>query len=325
MENTGSFSARELNSWIPWRVSDSLCEWLYVGHKKFTEPFFTDTISACRNMDENRQPYKVISDLQIMAKWAEDIKALPPTAIIFHVSRCGSTLLSQLLALDEKHIVLSEVPFFDELLRLPFKENPGKAKFAHDYLAAAIKYYGRKRTGKEEHLFIKTDSWHLHFYEQLRNLFPSVPCILLYRNPLEVMFSQKRQRGMQSVPGMIEPEVFGLSRQQLNETNLDAYMATILENYYKKIIEIITMDPLTLPVNYKEGIKNIMSKVYAFLGMELTEKTEILFKERSRFHAKHPQHVFEEAYEEFSKSGHMEPVMRLYNNLEEMPLLKPML
>ena len=260
-----------------------------------------------------------------MADWAGDINALRPTAIIFHVSRCGSTLLSQLLALDEKHIVLSEVPFFDDLLRLPFKESPAETKIGIDYLAAAIKYYGRKRTGKEEQLFIKTDSWHIHFYDRIRNLFPSVPCILLYRNPQEVMLSQKRQRGMQSVPGIIEPEVFGFSGQEVHETNLDAYMAKILESYYKKMKEIIARDPLTLPVNYKEGIKNIMAKVYAFTGMELTEKTEALFAERSHFHAKHPQQVFEEDYEEFSKPGYMIRVLQLYKSLEDIRLLKPVL
>ena len=116
-----SVPSNELKNWVPWKLSNTLCEWLYTGNKKFTEPFFDDTISVCRNLDENRKPYKVVSDLQIMAEWAGDINALVPSAIIFHVSRCGSTLLSQLLGLDETHIVLSEVPFFDELLRLPYK------------------------------------------------------------------------------------------------------------------------------------------------------------------------------------------------------------
>jgi len=258
-----------------------------------------------------------------MAEWSDDVNSLQPTAIIFHVSRCGSTLLSQLLALDEKHIVLSEVPFFDELLRIPFKEkNAIKAKLSIEYLAAASKYYGQKRAGNEERLFIKTDSWHLHFYTQLRKLFPSVPFILLYRNPLEVMLSQKRQRGMQSVPGIIEPEVFGFSGQKADENDLDKYMAEILESYFKKMIEIITSDALALLINYDDGIKNIMSKVYAFSGLKLTEKTETLFAERSRFHAKHPQQLFMEDYKEFSKPGYMKPVLELYKNLEDIRLLK---
>ncbi|MEO8860330.1 MAG: sulfotransferase domain-containing protein [Ginsengibacter sp.] len=302
-------------------MNNSFCEWLYIGNKTFEEPFFADTIADCRNLEENCKTYKVISDLEIMAEWADDLNSLPPTAIIFHISRCGSTLLSQLLALDEKHIVLSEVPFFDELLRIPFKQNPVERKISIDYLAAAFKYYGQKRARNEEQLFIKTDSWHLHFYILLRNLFPSVPFILLYRNPLEVMLSQKNQRGMQSVPGLIEPEVFGFSGQQVNENNHDVYMAKILESYYKKMIEIITSDPLALLVNYEEGIKNIMAKVYAFSGLKLTGKAETLFAERSRFRAKHPQQLFQEDHKDFSKPGYMLPALKLYKNLEDIRLL----
>ena len=119
--------------------------------------------------------------------------------------------------------------YFGCLLRKPKEE-----KIAIDYLAASIKYYGQKRTSKEKHLFVKTDSWHLHFYDQLRNLFPSVPFILLYRNPMEVVLSQKRQRGMQSVPGIIEPEVFGFSRQQYMKTTLTHIWQKYLRDTIKK-------------------------------------------------------------------------------------------
>ena len=112
----------EMANWVPWKLSGTLCEWIYTAGKKFTEPFFSDTISVCKNFSENRSSYKVATDLEIMSEWSSPINSIYPSAIIFHVSRCGSTLLSQLLALDEKHIVLSEVPFFDELLRLPFKK-----------------------------------------------------------------------------------------------------------------------------------------------------------------------------------------------------------
>ena len=152
----------ELVNWIPWKLSGTLCNWLYLSNKKFTEPFFNDTISVCRNFSENNKPYKVTSDLGIMTEWSEDIDALNPFFFLMIRRPPRSTLLSQLLCSDETNVVLSEVPFFDELLRLPYK-NSIDIKIINNYLSAAIKFYGRKRNENEKHIFIKTDSWHLYF------------------------------------------------------------------------------------------------------------------------------------------------------------------
>ena len=309
----------ELVNWIPWKLSGTLCNWLYLSNKKFTEPFFNDTISVCRNFSENNKPYKVTSDLGIMTEWSEDIDALNPSAVIFHVSRCGSTLLSQLLCSDETNVVLSEVPFFDELLRLPYK-NSIDIKIINNYLSAAIKFYGRKRNENEKHLFIKTDSWHLYFYKQWRNLFPNVPFILLYRNPKEVILSHQKQRGMQSVPGLIEPEVFGFSKDKINETNLNAYMTNVLESYFIKMTEIAKADKNALLFNYNEGIDNVLKKIIRFVGLNITKETKKLIAERSRFHAKYPQKLFQEDYQEFNTSDFMMPVLQLYEELANIRL-----
>ncbi len=310
----------EIASWIPWKLSGTLCEWIYTGDKKFTEPFFSDTISVCKNFSENRSSYKVIADLEIMSEWSGTINHINPSAFIFHTSRCGSTLLSQMLSLDEANIVLSEVPFFDELFRLPYK-NSIDTIIVNKYLNAAIKLYGRKTSRDETRLFIKTDSWHLHFHEQLRNLFPGIPFILLFRNPPEVISSHQKQRGMQSVPGIIELEVFGFSKEQIMETNLDAYMTNILEGYFKKMIEISKADSNTLLCNYNEGINNILKKINSFLNLKITTANENLMHERVRFHAKHPQQLFTEDQKEFNAPDFMIPVLELYEKLENMRLI----
>jgi hypothetical protein len=311
----------KLANWIPWRLSGTLCTWMYLGNKKIIEPFFNDTISVCRNLNENRKPYKVVSDLDIMAEWAEDINAIAPSAVIFHVSRCGSTLLSQLLVLEEQNIMLSEVPFFDELLRLRYRDFAG-IKTIDNYLSAAIKFYGQKRNEKENNLFIKTDSWHLHFYEQVRNLFPFTPFILLYRNPGEVILSHQKQRGMQSVPGMIEPKVFGFSTEQIKETNLDAYMINVLESYFIKMIEIAETDKNVLLFDYKEGMLNILKNITGALHLNITKETESLLNERIRFHAKHPQQLFAEHHKELSEKNSMASVFKLYEKLDAIRLNK---
>ena len=315
---TGNLVIEELKSWVPYKLYSEHCEWLYTGEKKFTEPFFGDTISACKSLPENCNRYKAASSLPMMVTWANQIDALAPTAIIFHVSRCGSTLVSQLLGLDDANIVLSEVPFFDALLRLAYKKQHPEAKTIDDYFAAAIKFYGMKKTGKEKHLFIKTDSWHLHFYEQLRKLFPHTPFILLYRNPFEAALSQQRQRGMHAVPGVIEPAVFGFAKDKKPGPSLDIYMAEVLESYFKKMIAIVQSDALVLAVNYAEGISTIMKKIIDFASLDISQKRDELFKERGRFHAKYPHELFIEKNEPVATPDYMLAVIQLYNRLKAL-------
>src|SRR6218665_2988250 len=100
-----------LKDWIPYRLdlrhSESiLCEWRYIANKTFTEPFFQDSTAKCTVYEENRQIYKPNTQLNGLIDFADKVSAIEPTAFIFHVSRCGSTLLAQLLSLDPHNIVI---------------------------------------------------------------------------------------------------------------------------------------------------------------------------------------------------------------------------
>jgi len=317
-------SSDAIKNLVPWKLlshpSEPLCQWLYTGVKSFTEPFFDDTISVCRRLDKNCKPFKSVSSLAMMEEWANGVEPILPAAIIFHVSRCGSTLLSQQLALDESNIVLSEVPFFDELLRLPFKNQLFNNSTARALLKAAVSLYGLPKTGHEKNVFIKADSWHIHFYASLRSLYPTVPFILLYRDPCDVLLSQQRQRGMHSVPGIIERGVFGFSNEQFDQPDFDRYMTNVLEGYFKKMIEIAKSDSLVFPVNYASGMSSIFKQIYGLLNLTITPKLDKLLNDRSRFHAKHPQQIFQEENKKKIAPSYVMHVLELYHQLDKIRL-----
>lgn len=308
-----------LANWVPLQLHKSstepLFEWLYLGEKKYTEPFFDDTILACRRIYPNQRRYKVVSDLDMLLQWAEGLSFLPVTGIVFHVSRCGSTLLSQLLAADEKNSVLSEVPFLDAALRLPFQGKEITTEKAEALFRAALAFYGQQRAAGQERLFIKADSWHLHFYTQLRRLFPTVPFFLLFREPMGVIRSQQRQRGIQSVPGMIEPEVLQLTAEQSGDYNLDRYMATVLEGFYRQMIRILQTDPLAFPLHYGDGMENNILQLYQHLQLPVDSQLAAVFAERCRYDAKRPQQVFAEEKSRDAMPEFLTPASALYQQL----------
>jgi len=285
------------NRWIPYKLipeHDTIfTQWIYAGTKAYTEPFFSDTVTQLLQLKENSEQ-KIRTPLHELPDWAQQVTTVPTAAFIFHVSRCGSTLLTQLLGIDPENIVLSEVPFLDDILRLPVnKRFHGWNESTDSYFDAAIRLYSQQRTGNEKRVFVKTDSWHLLFYQQLRMLYPGIPFIIIYRSPREVMHSQQRQRGMHSVPGTIEPELFGFHEHDIT-FDLDLYMGRVLEKYQDAILKASEKDPLCYLFNYNQGmlfiLKSVMELCRITPSNEMMEKAE----QRSLFHSKAPGIPFEE-------------------------------
>lgn len=225
---------------------------------------------------------------------SENLEFIAPTAFIFHVSRCGSTLLTQLLSTDERHIVISEAPLIDDVLNLNKKQPDIPQSDFDAALQAVIKFLGRKRTGLEEQLFIKLDSWHIFMHPIFRRLYPNTPFILLYRSPEEVYYSHQKQRGIQAVPGMIDPTIFGLSEDEMNGINIDFYLGKVLESYFEAFNKIIKIDEKAFLINYTEGSSNMMQHFSEITNCHFDDDMMKKMALRSQYHAKHPHQIFEE-------------------------------
>jgi Sulfotransferase family len=314
--------ALALKNWIPFRLEKEqdykACRWMYIGDQPFSEPFFDDTISRCRPQSDSRKLYHSISSTNILPQWAQQIDSIEPSAFIFHISRCGSTLLSQLLGQHPEHIVLSEVPFIDELLRHGFRTNTMNETLP--IVKAAIDLYGARRIAGQQRLFIKTDSWHIHFYTELRALYPHTPFILLYRKPDEVLRSQQKKRGMQSVPGMIEPGVFGFDSTVLQQTNLDHYMASVIESYLIAFSKIQKEDRNTLLINYNEGGIAAIEKIAPITHFSIGETYRQQMELRSGYHAKNPNEQFQEEPTPVKTPAYLHSSIDHYSQLEKIRL-----
>lgn len=307
--------AHPLSGWVPYKLLRDdeypACRWLHVGNTPFSEPFFTDTISKCQGI--YAPSMHSVSNIELLPEWAASLPSVKPSAFIFHISRCGSTLLSQLLGINPANINLSEVPFLDEVLRAPYQQNNIDVS---RILPAALQFYAQQRSGIEKNLFIKTDSWHVCFYKTIRQLYPDVPFILLYRHPQEVIHSQQKKRGMHAVPGVVESAVFGFDEEPV--TDLDAHMARVIERYLVLFKEIIQNDKKSLLVNYNHGMLNVTEQVAAFTGLTISDEEHEKMETRCKYNAKYPDQVFSEASADQDVPAYLQNSMMLYRQLEEM-------
>jgi hypothetical protein len=262
--------------------------WLDVGTQRFTQPFFEETIGRCLSAQRNPAAARPIAGADELLSAAAKCDAVEPSAFVLHVSRCGSTLLSQLMAVDERWIVLSEVPVLDEILRLPFKPNATCSTLEADELfRAAVRLLGSRRND-EEHLLIKADSWHVMFFDRIRRCYPHVPVLLLYRDPSEVLRSQQARTGMHGVPNLIEPGIFGFNREEIAALHPTAYLNRVLERYFEQYLNILSDDHNTRAINYAWGVRDMVGIFARHAGIELRDGVIAAMKLRMERHSKYP-------------------------------------
>jgi sulfotransferase family protein len=113
-------------------------------------------------------------------------KAAPDTApagLIFHVARCGSTLVSQMLKQHGDVVVYAEPLPFNEILLPPHKWPKTELVFALRSLGDAFARHAGTR------YVLKFTSWNTFYCDLLAEAFPSSPWVLCIRDPVEVAVS----------------------------------------------------------------------------------------------------------------------------------------
>lgn len=224
-------AALPAQGWMPirayWQDDQPWLDWAHIEQVRFTEPFFDQTIRRClakpfNLVFQHRTPIAALRD------WHEASPRTGPSGFIFHMSRCGSTLVAQMLAALPQHVVLSEPPPIDGVLETKYRPGGTSEALRLVWLQWLIGAMAHRRSAVERHVFIKFDCWNTLDLPLIRQAFPAVPWIFLYREPVEVMLSQLRQRGAYLVPSIVSPERFGIDFSAAVSMPAEQYCARAL-------------------------------------------------------------------------------------------------
>jgi hypothetical protein len=178
----------ELARWTPVRFDFSgptpAVDWADLSAERFVEPFFDQTVARWASGPRARPLVK--TGLEALAALDHE-PSLEPAGMIFHLSRCGSTLVSRLLGTLPGVVVLAEPAPLNALLGL----NPdGVDETALvEIVRLLVRALARCRHGDERMLVLKCSSWNIRRRAVLSAAFPATPWIWVQRDPTHVLAS----------------------------------------------------------------------------------------------------------------------------------------
>lgn len=286
--------AEDLHNWIPvrvyWKDGAPMVDWCYMGNKRFTEPFFDVTVTM-QMRDNFSLLFRHHTPVDDLGEIVEQSPHLQPTGFIFHMSRCGSTLVAQMLAALEENIVISEAPPIDSILSANNVDPAVTDEQRITWLRSMIGAMGRKRSGNERGYFIKFDSWSTLDIDLIERACPHVPWIFLYRNPVEVMVSQMRKPGSQMIRGVMNRLLPGLPLMEALQMPGEEYCARVLARFCETALERSDSEK-ALFVNYDQLPGAVTGEIAGHFGISFSAEEAAKMNSAANFDAKTPQLSF---------------------------------
>ena len=282
----------DLRGWMPVKISrhaaEPHVEWCHFGARRFAEPFFDHTVQQAM-----QSPFSLVfrhqTPLDALVEWHRASPGLVPDGFIFHMSRCGSTLVSQMLAALPQNIVISEAPPVDAILRMDQRSASDDQRIA--WLRGWMSAAGQPRNA-EKHFFVKFDAWHTFDLPLLRRAFPDTPWIFLHRNPVEVMVSALKAPGSHLVPGLLGIEVPGIDPAAAVRMPQAEYCARVLAAGCSAGIDHLRMSG-GMAIDSSALPDAVTSVIAPHFRLNLTPSDSGQMNAVTAFHAKTPSFYFE--------------------------------
>ncbi|MFN2537167.1 MAG: hypothetical protein ABR549_03315 [Mycobacteriales bacterium] len=273
-------SQPDRSRWTPIRVDvtkdDAVVDWCMTPGASFTEPFFDDTIALFL-----RRPFNQLFRQQTSLDDLDPaLPALPLTGLVCHVSRCGSTLVSQALAAGGEVLSLSEPRALDAVSRADLRRQVDD-ETQQRWVGAIYRALAQASLPEHSRAAVKLDAWTLHRFGLVKRVFPRTPWVLLIRDPVEILVSQLRRRGAHMVPGALPPELLGVDPGLPAEE----YCARVLGGLYEAALA--ELDEHVLVLDHAQLLNGGLECALQHLGVDVPDLSGV----RGR-HAKQPAQPF---------------------------------
>jgi hypothetical protein len=246
------------------------------------DPFYAQSVETLLR-DPSRRLFSARTPLDAL-----DGPGGPPPAdvagLVLHASRCGSTLVSNMLGALPGVTSVSEPPIVDAVLRGPEAPEVRVARLRRvvAHLAADAPAGDR--------LVLKLDCWSTADLDLLRQAFPGTPSVFVYREPTAILASQMRQRGMQTIPGVLPPELFGIDPAEMWELAPEVFAARVIGAVLRAAAELLPATDLL--VHHAELPDAVAARIAPHFGLR---SDDAALQDAAGRDAKAPHEPYDEA------------------------------
>ena len=261
--------------------------WMDMPDVSLTEPFFQQTVARAKAENEHRG--ELFTEFDVLLQLEKILDSVAPTGFIFHSSRCGSTLVSNACRAIANSIVLSEANAIDKLVARFITDAPVgsvKESLYSVFLRGVVHALGQRRTGDEQHLFVKFACCSFAQIERIRRIWPRVPWVFLYREPVETIVSN-----ITSIPPWlldsdhrVLASITGTSPAAIAEMRIEELCARTIGSFYSTAEQV--SDDNSMLINYNQLSVPVISSVLSFFKVSPSSEELEKIERGSRIYSK---------------------------------------
>jgi hypothetical protein len=267
--------------WIPVSLSarDSVARWIYLGRAQLMEPFFFQDVASLRRQGAA----EIEADIAVLDETYSSECESAPAGIIFHMSRCGSTLVSNALRKAENVVTLAEAQPCQVAMALAARSSRYWARRSAQLLRGLIRSFANYREGENRRVVIKCSVQELGAIRSIRAIWPQVPCVILIRNPTEVVVSNLRRP-----PKWLKPwERTTWFGQAISDAKLEReadYVAWVVGEFCIKARGAI--DRYCRVVDYEQLSPETIREIAKSFGLHFSPTSETSLQKTFQMHSK---------------------------------------
>ena len=237
--------------------------WMDMSSVSLDEPFFQQTVERAKAHGTDRR--ELFTEFDVLLQLEKLLDSVQPTGFIFHSSRCGSTLVANACRAVANSIILSEANAIDKLIAR-FITDGGSVKetLYSVFLRGVVHALAQRRNGNEQHLFIKFACCSFAQIDRVRRIWPNVPWLFLYRDPVETIVSN-----LEDVPPWLVDNdrrvlasITGSSRDEVEEMRLEELCARTIGSLFSTAHGLANDNGMLL--NYTQLSVPVISGVLRF-------------------------------------------------------------
>lgn len=264
-----------------------------IDRESFKKPFLPNIYSE----ETNKSKFKWISLLSLEEEVLK-ISEVALVGIIYHISRCGSTMVSQSIACLDEVRVISE-PKVLGMVRMKQLDNEFDEVTLIRILKVTLSLFGQMEEGITGYL-LKCSSTSSSLYPFFNKVLKEYQSILVIRDPLEVIVSLLKRPSIKISDFTLNPERsqirLGVSKAKFEGLNQEEYIALFLSNILTTFLS--NPDSNRIVIDYKTLKKDLIRKVLPHLGVVVSEVRLTKISDRLESHSKYPRKKFEVDSEE---------------------------